>query len=101
MAGALPHIACDRVFGYAMDKNFSENIIELKGIKKRYDDNFEAVKDFNLQVKKGEFISVIGSNGSGKTTILNLINKLAFKEIKELENSKLIIVGNSVFGNFI
>ncbi len=29
--------------------------------------------DFNLQVKKGEFISVIGSNGSGKTSILNLI----------------------------
>lgn len=29
--------------------------------------------NFNLQVKKGEFISVIGSNGSGKTTILNII----------------------------
>ena len=29
--------------------------------------------NFNLQVNKGEFISVIGSNGSGKTTILNLI----------------------------
>ena len=29
--------------------------------------------DFNLQVKKGEFISVIGSNGSGKTSILNVI----------------------------
>ena len=29
--------------------------------------------DFNLQVKKGEFISVIGSNGSGKTSMLNMI----------------------------
>ena len=29
-----------------------ENIIELKGIKKRFEDSFEAVKDFNLQVKR-------------------------------------------------
>ena len=29
--------------------------------------------NFNLEVKKGEFISVIGSNGSGKTSILNMI----------------------------
>ena len=29
--------------------------------------------NFNLEIKKGEFISVIGSNGSGKTTMLNLI----------------------------
>ncbi len=69
----MPHIACDRVFGYAMDKNFSENIIELKGIKKRYDDNFEAVKDFNLQVKKGEFITFLGPSGCGKTTTLRMI----------------------------
>ena len=36
-----------------------ENIIELKGIKKRFEDNFEAVKDFNLQVKKGEFVTFL------------------------------------------
>ena len=29
--------------------------------------------NFNLEIKKGEFISVVGSNGSGKTTMLNLI----------------------------
>ena len=38
-----------------------EHIIELKGIKKRFEDNFEAVKDFNLQVKKGEFVTIPGS----------------------------------------
>ena len=37
-----------------------EHIIELKGIKKRFEDNFEAVKDFNLQVKKGEFVTFWG-----------------------------------------
>ncbi len=30
--------------------------------------------NFNLTVKKGEFVSIVGSNGSGKTTILNLIS---------------------------
>ena len=34
-----------------METKASENIIELKGIRKIYEDNFEAVKDFNLQVK--------------------------------------------------
>ena len=51
----------------------SENIIELKGIRKIYEDNFEAVKDFNLQVKKGEFVTFLGPSGCGKTTTLRMI----------------------------
>lgn len=30
--------------------------------------------DFNLSIKKGEFVAVVGSNGSGKTTVLNIIS---------------------------
>ena len=30
-------------------------------------------QDFNLTVKDGQFVSVVGSNGSGKTSLLNLI----------------------------
>lgn len=56
-----------------MENNFTENIIELKGIKKIYEDNFEAVKDFNLQVKKGEFVTFLGPSGCGKTTTLRMI----------------------------
>ncbi|MGN0353270.1 MAG: ABC transporter ATP-binding protein [Roseburia sp.] len=56
-----------------MDKNISENIIELKGINKTFDDNFAAVKDFNLQVKKGEFVTFLGPSGCGKTTTLRMI----------------------------
>ena len=51
-----------------METKASENIIELKGIRKIYEDNFEAVKDFNLQVKKGEFVTFLGPSGCGKTT---------------------------------
>lgn len=51
----------------------TENIIELKGIRKIFEDNFEAVKDFNLQVKKGEFVTFLGPSGCGKTTTLRMI----------------------------
>lgn len=50
----------------------SGNIIELKGINKYYED-FGAVKDFNLQVKKGEFVTFLGPSGCGKTTTLRMI----------------------------
>lgn len=52
----------------------SENIIELKHVMRRYDDNgFIAVKDFNLEVKRGEFVTFLGPSGCGKTTTLRMI----------------------------
>lgn len=50
-----------------------ENIIELKGIKKSFEDNFVAVEDFNLEIKKGEFVTFLGPSGCGKTTTLRMI----------------------------
>lgn len=35
--------------------------------------SFEALRDINLKVSKGEFISLIGHSGCGKSTLLNLI----------------------------
>ena len=52
----------------------NENIIELKHISKVYDDNgFKAVDDFNLEVKRGEFVTFLGPSGCGKTTTLRMI----------------------------
>lgn len=50
-------------------------IIEMKNIKKKYDDKI-ILDDFNLNINKGEFITVIGSSGCGKTTVLKMINGL-------------------------
>ena len=50
-----------------------ENIIEQKGIKKSFEDNFVAVEDFNLEIKKGEFVTFLGPSGCGKTTTLRMI----------------------------
>lgn len=51
----------------------SEFIIELKHITRAFDDGFAAVKDFNLQVKRGEFVTFLGPSGCGKTTTLRII----------------------------
>ena len=58
----------------------SENIlIELKGLTKRYgygDAETFALKDFDLQIKRGEFIMIMGPSGCGKTTLLDIIGLL-------------------------
>ena len=41
--------------------------------KKRYYEEFWALKDINVEIKKGEQLSIIGRNGSGKSTLLQLI----------------------------
>ncbi|MGN1061072.1 MAG: ABC transporter ATP-binding protein, partial [Candidatus Coproplasma sp.] len=51
----------------------SENIIELIDIKKVYDGDTIAVDNFNLNVKKGEFVTFLGPSGCGKTTTLRMI----------------------------
>ena len=47
-------------------------IIELTNITKAYDGNL-VVDDFNLYVRKGEFITFLGPSGCGKTTTLRMI----------------------------
>ena len=51
----------------------SENIIELIDVRKVFDDETVAVDCFNLQVKKGEFVTFLGPSGCGKTTTLRMI----------------------------
>jgi ABC-type polysaccharide/polyol phosphate transport system ATPase subunit len=56
-----------------------EFIIEIKNVSKLYKSpvdskkKFYAIKNFNLKVKKGEKIGLMGDNGAGKTTLLKLI----------------------------
>ena len=53
------------------------NIIEIHDLKKSYDDGkIKALNGLNLEVKKGEFLSIMGPSGSGKSTLLNMIGAL-------------------------
>lgn len=46
--------------------------VSLQGISKKFGD-FTAVRDLNIDIKKGEFFSMLGPSGSGKTTVLRMI----------------------------
>lgn len=54
----------------------SDTIIRFEHIGKTFGENV-VLQDFNLDIHKGEFLTVIGSSGSGKTTMLKLINGLS------------------------
>lgn len=49
--------------------------IRFEHVTKSYGER-EILNDFNLEIRKGEFLTIIGSSGSGKTTVLKLINGL-------------------------
>ena len=62
-----------------MPNQDNDTIIELKGVSKRYgfgDAESYALRNFDLTVKRGEFIMIMGPSGCGKTTLLNIIGLL-------------------------
>lgn len=61
--------------------------VELKAINKRYA-SIDAVKDVNLTIEAGEFMTFLGPSGSGKTTTLNLIAGFA-----DLTSGEILIGG--------
>ncbi|MGM9632064.1 MAG: amino acid ABC transporter ATP-binding protein [Eubacteriales bacterium] len=72
-----------------------ENVITLKNLKKRFSDR-DILKGIDLEVKKNEVISVIGSSGSGKSTMLRCINLL-----EEATSGDILFHGKSVIGGDI
>ena len=57
----------------------TNNLISVKGVSKVFkvgEENFTALRDINLEIDTGSFMSFVGPSGSGKTTILNLIGGL-------------------------
>ena len=50
-----------------------KNFLKLENINKTYSDGYEAVKNINFSVNKGQFVTILGPSGCGKTTILKMI----------------------------
>tara|TARA_Y100001936_G_scaffold16334_1_gene13882 strand:- start:141 stop:1076 length:936 start_codon:yes stop_codon:yes gene_type:complete len=50
-----------------------ENQISINNLSKIYDNGFEALKNVNLSINKGEIFAMLGPNGAGKTTLISII----------------------------
>lgn len=48
-------------------------ILSIKNLNKIYSKGFQALKDVNLDIRKGEIFALLGPNGAGKTTLINAI----------------------------
>jgi len=92
-------------------------VISLKSIDKYYitgNEKFHALKNINFEVKKGEFVSIMGPSGSGKSTLIKILGLLdnSFegeyildgKNIRKLSDDQLSDIRNKqigfVFQNF-
>jgi len=51
----------------------SDNQISINNLSKIYDNGFEALKNINLDIKKGEIFAMLGPNGAGKTTLISIV----------------------------
>ncbi|WP_081797000.1 phosphonate ABC transporter ATP-binding protein [Bacillus ndiopicus] len=54
----------------------AQTVLELRNIEKSYDMKTLIIKDIDLQLKQGEFVSIIGPSGAGKSTLLRCINRM-------------------------
>jgi len=86
-------------------------MIEVKNLKKVYkmgDEDLHILKGINLEIKKGEFVSIMGPSGSGKSTLMHILGlldkptdgsyKLFGKEISKLSDPELSYLRAKMIG---
>jgi len=62
------------------EKADTANILEFDDVSFQYVDDTPLIADFNLKVKPGEMVAIVGPTGAGKTTIINLLER--FYDVK-------------------
>ena len=59
-------------------RNGADTLVQFSGVKKTYDGENLVVKNLNLDVRRGEFLTLLGPSGSGKTTCLMMLAGFEF-----------------------
>ena len=70
----------------------SESQITIKNLSKVYDNGFNALKNINLEVKKGEILAMLGPNGAGKTTLISIICGIVKPSVGEVTIDQFNII---------
>ena len=80
-----------------IDKQFFKEKISLKKVNFKYPSkpNLKVIKNFNLEIKKGEIVGLMGPSGSGKSTIIDIILGLL-----EPNSGEILIDENNLYENF-
>ena len=59
--------------------------LKISNLKKTYDNDFQALKGIDIEVKKGDFYALLGANGAGKSTAIGIICSLVNKTEGDVE----------------
>jgi ABC-2 type transport system ATP-binding protein len=70
-------------------------IISVANLSKTYGSGFKALKNINLDIKKGEIFALLGPNGAGKTTLISIICGIA-----NLSEGKVTVGGHDINGDY-
>lgn len=73
-----------------------KNVLKIKNLKKTYhtkNKEILAVEDFSLNLKEGEFVSIVGPSGCGKSTILSILAELDNKSFGDIELTEKTRIG--------
>ena len=80
-----------------MSNNHSNNIIEVKDVSIGYSnkkDTFIVSENINFSINKGELISIVGTNGIGKSTLLKTLARI------QLQKNGIILLNNKKFNEY-
>lgn len=79
----------------------NDNIIEIRDLTKSFDlGKITALDGVNLEIKEGEFVSIMGPSGSGKSTLLNMIGALDKADSGQIEVAGIDLMQSKDFSEF-
>ena len=71
------------------------NILSISGLNKTYQSGFQALKNINLEISKGEIFALLGQNGAGKTTLISIICGIVSPS-----NGEILVDGHNIISNY-
>ena len=71
-------------------------MLEIKNLRKNFENGTEALKGVDIKINKGEFVSILGPSGSGKTTLLRSINGL-----ESIEDGEIFFHNKKIDKNYL